>query len=77
MGVTHICVHKQRKRNALLAISTIGVCFSFAVHCFTIIKFLMIADQSLYVKLLNNVNIDQIDEFFSGHIKITIISISK
>ena len=61
----------------MFAISTIGVYFSFAVQCFTIKKFPITADQSLYVKLLNNVNIDQIDEVFSGPIKITIISIRK
>ena len=77
VGVTHICVHKQRKRSTLLAISTIGICFSTAVHCVTIIKFQMTADQSLYVKQLDNVNIYQIDEFFSAHIKSTVTSIRK
>ena len=54
VGVTHIGVHKQRKRNALLAISTIGVCFSTAFHWITIVKFQMTADQSLYVKVCQN-----------------------
>ena len=69
--MTHIVhiVNKQRKRNALLAISTIGVCFSTAFHCVTIVKFQMTADQSLYVKVLKNVNIYQIEDFFSGNIK--------
>ena len=42
--MTHIGVHKQRKTNALLAISIIGVCFSTAFHCVTIVKFQMTAD---------------------------------
>ena len=42
-----------------------------------IVKFQMTADQCLYVKVLNNVNIYQIDEFFSGNIKNTIRSIRK
>ena len=37
----------------------------------------MTEDQSLYVKLLIKVNIDQIDEFFSGPIEITITSVVK
>ena len=75
--MTHIGVHKQRKRNALLAILTIGVCFSTAFHYVTIVKFQMTADQSLYVKLLNNVNIYQIDDFFSCNIKNTVRNIRK
>ena len=37
----------------------------------------MTADQSLYVKLLNNGNIYQIDAFFSGNINMKIRSIRK
>ena len=37
-GVIHICVHKQKKRNAMFAISIIGVFFSLSMHCLTINK---------------------------------------
>ena len=48
-------------------------CWPFQQRCLL----QMTADKSLYVKLLNNVNIYQIDEFFSCNIKNTIRSIRK
>ena len=60
----------------MFAFSTIGVCFSFDVHCLTINKFPMTGEQSLYFKLVYNVHIDQIDEVFHFVLEIT-LSITK
>ena len=68
-GVTHICVHKQKQRNTMFAISTIGVFFSLAVHCLSISKFPLTEDKSLSFKLVDNVLLDQIDEVILGSIR--------